>query len=316
MSNPFPYTLDNKRYHTYNYYLRKRFGQKVSKVLIDADFTCPNRDGKCGYGGCLFCSAKGSGDTNLLTHADLLKQYEENKKMTKGKWESSLFIPYFQAFSNTYGPLSKIKGMLKPFIDKSEVAEIAIATRPDCLPEDILNYLEAVNRQKPLSLELGLQTSNDHTAELINRGYDFNTFKNALYALKKRNIRVCVHIINGLPFEDLEMMENTVKDLQNLPFDGIKIHMLHVLKDSPLGLIYRQKPFKLLSKEEYIELTVKQLELLRPEVVIERLTGDPLKDELLAPAFVANKKAVLNGIDKLMQEKDSFQGKSFIAGID
>ena len=294
MENPFIYSFNEKRYHTFNYYLKTRYNTKVSKVILDAGFTCPNRDGSKGTGGCIFCSNKGSGDSNIAFREDILNQYEENKKVMDRKWPNTLYIPYFQSFSNTYGPLNKIKDMLEPFIKMDEVAEIAIATRCDCLEDDTVTYLSEISKIKPLWLELGLQTSNNEVGELLYRKYTFEDFKDALDRLNNTGIKVCVHVMNGLPFEDKEGMLQTVKDINHLPFDGIKIHMLHVLKNTRLGDMYNEKPFELISREDYIELVVKQLELLRPEVVVQRLTGDPIAEDLISPEWVLNKTTILN----------------------
>ena len=309
--NNFKYSLDNKRYHTFNYYLKSHYKQKVAKVIIDGHFSCPNRDGFKGYGGCIFCSENGSGDSNLNISEDVLVQYQENKKVMDRKWTNGLYIPYFQSFSNTYGPLSKIKAMISPFLNMDEVAEISIATRCDCLNDETIDYLNSITNIKPIWIELGLQTSNDLTGELINRCYNFEDFKKSLDKLKQSNIKTCVHIINGLPYETKEDMLKTIKDINHLDFDAIKIHMLHVLKNTKLEKMYKEKPFPILSREEYIELVVKQLELLRPEVVIERLTGDPIKDKLIEPTWILNKTTILNDIDKLMVKLDTYQGKLY-----
>ena len=311
MNNPFVYSFNEKRYHTFNYYLKTRYNGKVAKVILDGGFSCPNRDGTKSTGGCIFCSQKGSGDSNTSIRESVLKQYEENKKVMDRKWPNAYYIPYFQSFSNTYGPLSKIKEMTRPFLSMDEVAELSIATRCDCLNEDIISYLDEISKIKPLWLELGLQTSNDEVGRKLNRCYDFKDFEDALKRLEKTSIKVCVHVMNGLPFEDKESMLKTVKDISHLPFDAIKIHMLHVLKDTKLGQMYEENPFSIISREEYIELVVKQLELLRPEVVIERLTGDPIKEDLLAPSWVLNKTTILNDIDKLMRKLDTYQGKYY-----
>ncbi|MBR5341699.1 MAG: TIGR01212 family radical SAM protein [Erysipelotrichaceae bacterium] len=311
MENPFIYSFNEKRYHTFNYYLKTRYNTKVSKVILDAGFTCPNRDGSKGTGGCIFCSNKGSGDSNIAFREDILNQYEENKKVMDRKWPNTLYIPYFQSFSNTYGPLNKIKDMLEPFIKMDEVAEIAIATRCDCLEDDTVTYLSEISKIKPLWLELGLQTSNNEVGELLYRKYTFEDFKDALDRLNNTGIKVCVHVMNGLPFEDKEGMLQTVKDINHLPFDGIKIHMLHVLKNTRLGDMYNEKPFELISREDYIELVVKQLELLRPEVVVQRLTGDPIAEDLISPEWVLNKTTILNDIDKLMRKNNTWQGKLY-----
>lgn len=311
MNNNFKYSFNEKRYHTFNYYLKTKYNCKVSKVILDAGFTCPNRDGSKGYGGCIFCSEKGSGDSNIALQESLIKQYEENKKVMDNKWPNGLYIPYFQSFSNTYGPLEKIKNMLEPFIHMDEVCEISIATRCDCLENDVIEYLNLLTDIKPIWLELGLQTSNDKTGEYLNRGYNFSDFKDALDRLSKTNIKVCIHVLNGLPHETIDDMLNTVKDIKDLKFDAIKIHMLHVLKNTVLGKQYINEPFNIISREEYIELVVKQLELLRPEVVVERLTGDPIKQDLLAPDWVLNKTTILNDIDKLMRKLDTYQGSEY-----
>lgn len=309
--NNFEYTLDNKRYHTFNYYLKNKYHQKVAKVIIDGHFTCPNRDGKKGFGGCIYCSSNGSGDSNLNIKDDVLTQYNKNKLVMDRKWNNGLYIPYFQSFSNTYGPLDKIQAMLEPFLDKEEVAELAIATRCDCLDEEIVNYLNSITLKKPIWIELGLQTTNYESSKFLNLGYNFDDFKKAIRLLENTNIKVCVHIINGLPYENKEDMLKTIKDINHLKFDSIKIHMLHILKDTPLEKYYKDNPFPILSREEYIEIVVKQLELLKKEVVIERLTGDPIKDELVVPTWVLNKTTILNDIDKLMAKLDTYQGKYY-----
>ena len=309
--NNFEYTLDNKRYHTFNYYLKNKYHQKVAKVIIDGHFTCPNRDGKKAFGGCIYCSSNGSGDSNLNIKDDVLTQYNKNKLVMDRKWNNGLYIPYFQSFSNTYGPLDKIQAMLEPFLDKEEVAELAIATRCDCLDEEIVNYLNSITLKKPIWIELGLQTTNYESSKFLNLGYNFDDFKKAISLLENTNIKVCVHIINGLPYENKEDMLKTIKDINHLKFDSIKIHMLHILKDTPLEKYYKDNPFPILSREEYIEIVVKQLELLKKEVVIERLTGDPIKDELVVPTWVLNKTTILNDIDKLMAKLDTYQGKYY-----
>ena len=309
--NPFLYSFNEKRYHAFNYYLRNRYQRKVAKIILDAGFTCPNRDGTKGFGGCIFCSEKGSGDSNRYSCEDLLKQYAENRKIMERKWPDALYMPYFQAFSNTYGPLDKIRNMLEPFLEMEEVAEIAIATRCDCLSEEVLAYLDAQCARKQIWLELGLQTSSDEVGKKINRQYDFADFQDALLRLEKTQIKTCVHVMNGLPFETREDMLKTIRDISHLPFEGIKIHMLHILKDTVLGHMHEQSPFRLISREQYIELVVRQLEELSPEVVIQRLTGDPIAQDLLAPKWLLNKTTILNDIDKLMRKENVCQGDRY-----
>ena len=309
--NLFKYTLDNKRYHTFNYYLKNKYNCKVAKVIIDGHFTCPNRDGTKGQGGCTYCSLSGSGDSNLVTSKSIIEQYNTNKKIMDKKWKNDLYIPYFQSFSNTYGPLYKIQEMLAPFVDNKEVCEISLATRCDCLKDEVIEYLNSLTNSKTIWLELGLQTSNDKTGEIINRGYTFKEFKEALSKLEKTNIKVCVHIINGLPYEKEEDFIKTIKDINHLNFHAIKIHMLYIIKNTKIAEEYNLKKFNLLTRDEYIDIVVKQLRLLKPEIIIERLTGDPLKDDLIAPNWIINKTTILNDIDKLMLKEDIYQGDQY-----
>jgi len=311
MENKFKYSFNEKRYHTYNYYLKSTYNCKVSKVIIDGHFTCPNRDGTKGLGGCIYCSSLGSGDTNVSIKEDVLTQYEDNKKVMDAKWPNKLYIPYFQSFTNTYGPLQKIKDMISPFLEMDEVCEIAIATRPDSISDECIEYLNSITSIKPITIELGLQTSNDKTAEYINRCHDFNTFKECVDKLSKTNIKVCVHIINGLPNETRDDMIKTIEDINHMNIDAIKIHMLHIVSNTKLESIYKEKPFRLLSRDEYIDIVIKQLRLLKPEVIIERLTGDPVKDDLIEPSWVLNKTTILNDIDKKMRKIDCYQGDNY-----
>lgn len=309
--NNFPYTLDNKRYHTFNYYLKNKYNGKVAKVILDGHFTCPNRDGKKGYGGCTYCSLSGSGDSIISSGKTILEQYYANKEIMDNKWHNDLYIPYFQSFSNTYGSLEKIQAMLNPFINMDEVAEISIATRCDCLEDDVIKYLDSLTKYKPIWLELGLQTSNDITGKRINRGYTFKEFIDALNKLSKTNIKVCVHIINGLPGETKEDCIKTIKDINHLKFDAIKIHMLHIIKNTKLVEDYNTTHFNIMTRDDYIQTVVEQLCLLKPEIVIERLTGDPIKDDLIEPNWVLNKTTILNDIDKLMVKLDCYQGDNY-----
>jgi len=310
MNNPYEYTLDNKRYQTLNYYLKNKYNNKVSKIPLDAGFTCPNRDGSKGYGGCLFCSEAGAGEFTLSS-LNLEKQYQENLKMMHMKWPNSLSIPYFQNYTNTYGPLSKIKSMCECFIDKEEVVAISIATRPDCLDDEKIDYLNSLTSKKDIWLELGLQTSNKKTGELINRGHDFKCLTDCLKKLEKTSIKICIHIINSLPYESKEDMIKTVKDLKGNHFHSIKIHMLHVSSNSNIFSYYKKTNFKLLTLEEYVEVVVKQLELLKADIIVERLTGDPVRELLIAPDWVLNKTNVLNSIDKYMKKHDTYQGRLY-----
>ena len=312
MDNPFPYSLDNKRYHTWNYYLRQKYHTKVFKVALNANFTCPNRDGTCGIGGCTFCSSLGSGDTAGDVTLSLENQYQQILKIMKRKWPDGKPIAYFQAYTNTYAPLDTLKACYEPFIKKEEVLGIAIATRADCLEDEKIEYLASLATQKEIWIELGLQSIHDETMEKLNRGHDFQTFLDCIEKLKKTPLKVCAHIMNSLPGENADMMIETAKELGKLDIDAIKIHMLHVLKQTKMGEDYLKKPFTLLSLSEYVDICIKQLEWLPAPIVIQRLTGDPVKADLIAPEWVLNKTNVLNCIDKEMAKRNTWQGKALI----
>lgn len=306
--NQFKYSLDNKRYHTYNYYLKNKYHQKVAKVALNADFTCPNRDGSKGYGGCIFCSSSGSGDYAGNVHDHLEKQFQTISQIMKRKWPECAYIAYFQANTNTYGPLDKIKKMIQPFLEKEDVKGIALATRPDCLSEEIIRYLSEVNQTKDVYIELGLQTIHDQTSNLINRGHTYQEFLDGLALCRQYNLEVCVHIINGLPFETKEMMIETAKTLGQLDIQALKIHMLFVVKNTKLQQMYENHEFEMLTRQEYIDIVVEQLRYINPEIVLERLTGDGKIDDLIAPMWSIKKVTILNDIDKQMKERDIYQG--------
>ncbi len=306
--NQFKYSLDNKRYHTYNYYLKNKYHQKVAKVALNADFTCPNRDGSKGYGGCIFCSSSGSGDYAGNVHDHLEKQFQTISQIMKRKWPECAYIAYFQANTNTYGPLDKIKKMIQPFLEKEDVKGIALATRPDCLSEEIVYYLSEVNQTKDVYIELGLQTIHDETSKLINRGHTYQEFLDGLALCRQYNLEVCVHIINGLPFETKEMMIETAKTLGQLDIQALKIHMLFVVKNTKLQQMYENHEFEMLTRQEYIDIVVEQLRYINPEIILERLTGDGKIDDLIAPMWSIKKVTILNDIDKQMKERDIYQG--------
>ena len=306
--NLFKYSDDNKRYHTFNYYLKNKYQSKVAKVSLNAGFTCPNRDGTKGTGGCIFCSSTGSGDFAGNIQDSLEIQFSNVSLLLQNKWPNCKYIAYFQANTHTYGPLKKIKACIEPFINKKNVVAISIATRPDCLETDVLNYLAEVNNRCDLWVELGLQTIHDQTGELINRGHNYQDFLDGLNKLRKLKINVCVHIINGLPGETYEMMLETAKAVGQLDIQALKIHMLYVIEKTKLHQLYLQQPFKILSRDEYIDLVVKQLSYIPENIVIERLTGDGNISDLVAPLWSIRKVTILNDIDKLMVAKDYYQG--------
>lgn len=309
MQNPFQYTDNNKRYNTLDYFYKNKFGKKVCKISLNAGFTCPNKDGTKGYGGCIYCSKLGSGDFAGNKEKDLITQFNEVKEIMKKKWPDALYIGYFQANTNTYAKTEVLKQKYEPILELENVIGLNIATRPDAITEDCLDYLEELSTRTYLTVELGLQTIHEKTTKLINRGHDLECFTNMVKELRKRNINVVVHIINGLPYETKEMMLETVEYLNKLDIQGIKIHMLHIIKDTRLANLYNQEKFHILTKEEYIDIVIEQLERLRPEIIINRITGDPVKEDLIEPTWLLKKFCVLNDIDKEMVKRNSYQGK-------
>lgn len=304
----FKYAFDNKRYHTWNYYLRSNFGEKVFKVSINAGFSCPNIDGTVAYGGCTYCSKQGSGDFAGNPNDNLIKQFEDIKEMMHKKWHNAKYIGYFQAFTNTHAPVSVLKEKYETILNLDDVIGLSISTRPDCLPDDVLEYLSELNKKTNLWVELGLQTIHDETSKIINRGHDYNTFLEGVEKLKKHNIKTVVHIINGLPGEDYNMMMETAKAVADLGVHGIKIHLLHVLKETPMENMLKKGMFNLMEKDDYINLVCDQLEIIPPEMVVHRLTGDGKRDEIVGPMWSLKKWEVLNSIDDTMRERDSYQG--------
>ena len=302
----FKNTLDNKRYHTLNYFFKKKFGQKVFKVPLDINSTCPNQIN----GGCIYCSNKSvaSISDNSL---DILEQFENGRKIMEQKWPDSLYIPYFQSGTNTYNDKNLVKGYVDKLLMIPKVVGIDIATRPDCLSDEWLDYLEDLNKKTFLIVELGLQSSNDNTLRFINRGHDSKTFKDAVDKLHERNIFVVAHIINGLPYETKEDMINTIKFVNDCKVDGIKIHMLYIAKNTPLASLYEKNRFHILTREEYIDIVCSQLRLLNEDIVVMRITGDPILNELVAPEWLIKKFMVLNGIDQEMVKRNIYQGDLF-----
>ena len=309
MENVFKYSDNNKRYHTLDYYYKHKFNSKVCKISLNAGFSCPNLDGTVGYGGCIYCSKSGSGEFGGNIKDSLKKQFMEVKKIYDKKWPNAKYIAYFQARTNTYAQVDKLKEIYEEVLTYNNVIGINIATRPDSISDECLDYLEELSKKTYLTIELGLQTINEKTSKLINRCHSLECFNDMVKHLRKRNINVVVHIINGLPYETKEDMLNTVKYLNNLDIQGIKIHMLSIIKDTPLEKMYKEDKFKVLTKEEYIDIVINQLELLRPEIVINRITGDPKLDELVEPYWLVKKFCVLNDIDKEMVKRDTYQGK-------
>lgn len=298
--NRFINSSDNKRYHTLNFYYKKAFNARVSKISLDAHFTCPNIDGKVGYGGCIYCK-------QIPLEEDLLTQFAQQKEMINKKWPNSKYIGFFQANTNTYAPLDILKEKYELILKQPNVIGLSISTRPDAISDEVLDYLEELNKRTYLTMELGLQTIHGSTAKLTNRCHTLECFAGMVTKLRNRNINIVVHIINGLPYETKEMMIETVKFLSKLDIQGLKIHMLHIVKDTPLETLYNKQPFHILSKEEYIDIVCDQLEILPARIVIHRLTGDPFKQELVAPEWVLKKVSVLNGIDEELARRQTYQ---------
>ncbi len=310
MKNPYPLTEDNKRYQTWNYYTKTHYGTRLYKVPIDAGFTCPNRDGRVSFGGCVFCGG-GSNSFPDISGIDLYAQYQERRKVFTNKWPEGRPLAYFQSYTNTYAPLDYLKKIYGPFIDDPEIVGLVIATRSDCLPDDIIDYLAGLTEKKEIWLELGLQSIHDTSLKEMNRGHDYESFVSCLERIKDKGFKISVHIINGWPSETKEMMIETAKAVGRMPVEAVKIHMLHVLKDTVLADRYIREPFHLLSKEEYTEICAEQLTYLRPDMVIERITGDGLPDQLIEPMWTVKKISVINDIDKIMVRNDWWEGKYY-----
>lgn len=304
----FKYSDSNKRYHTLDYFYKHKFHNKVFKVSLNAGFTCPNIDGTKGYGGCIYCSSLGSGEFAGNKSDDLITQFNEVKNMISKKWPNSLYIGYFQANTNTYAPVEVLKEKYETILKLDNVVGLNIATRPDTISDECIEYLSELNKRTYLTIELGLQTIHEETSKLINRCHSLDCFTEMVNKLRKNSINVVVHIINGLPFETKEMMIETVKYLNSLDIQGIKIHMLSILRNTSLEKLYYKTNFHVLTKDEYVDIVCDQLEYLRPEIVINRITGDPKKEDLVEPNWLIKKFCVLNEIDKEMVKRNSYQG--------
>ena len=301
--------LNNKRYYTLDSFYKEIFGSKIAKISLNCNFTCPNRDGTKGVGGCIYCSNLKSGEYAGDIHDDVVTQFNKVKEIMLNKWKNCKFIGYFQAGTNTYAPVEVLKERFEPILKIQDVVGLSIATRPDSITDECLDYLTDLNKRTFLTVELGLQTIHDKTSKLINRCHTLEEFESMVKKLRERKINVVVHIINGLPYETKEMMLETVKYLNNQDIQGIKIHMLHVLKNTRLAELYEKEKFPILTKDEYIDIVVNQLELLRSDIVINRITGDPKVEDLSEPTWLVKKFVVLNDIDKELKKRDTYQGK-------
>lgn len=304
-------TFTNNRYYSLNDYIQNRFGEKLYKLTLNGGCTCPNRDGTLGHRGCIFCSEGGSGEFAASPSLSILEQLEDGKKRLEGKRPVKRYIAYFQAYTNTYGPLERLRSMFTEAIEHPEVAVLSIATRPDCLGPEVLALLEELRQKKPVWVELGLQTVHESTAAFIRRGYPLPVFDKAMEQLHARGLETVVHTILGLPGETPEMMLDTIRYVNDTKAAGIKLQLLHILKRTDLADYYARTGFPVLTMEEYVDLTVRCLEICRPDLVIHRLTGDGPKDLLIAPLWSQAKRQVLNTIQKELKLRNTWQGRLY-----
>lgn len=301
----------DKPYHSLDYELKTRFGEKVYRLTLNGGMSCPNRDGHIGYGGCIFCSSGGSGEFAADPGLSIRHQIEEGKKMLAGKRPVHKYIAYFQAFTNTYGPVEYLRSIFTEAISCPEIAVLSIATRPDCLPPEVIELLAELSQIKPVWVELGLQTIHEDTAAFIRRGYPLSVYEDAVQRLRAAGIEVITHVILGLPGEDLDRMLDTIRYLNTRDIQGIKLQLLHILKGTDLAVLYEQGAFSVLTQEEYIHTILSCVELLRPDIVVHRLTGDGPKDLLIAPTWSSAKRQVLNSVHRAFRLNDTWQGRLY-----
>lgn len=300
--------MEKERYNHLNSYLKNKFGQRTLKICVDGGFTCPNRDGKKGYGGCIFCGERGSGEH--LKNIDISAQVKKHLESYRGQ-RAEKFIVYFQNFTNTYDSIDNLRKKYTSALVDDRIVGIAIATRPDCIDEDIVKLLSEFTDKYYVSVELGLQTSNDETGILLNRGYTSSDFTTAVKLLNKYNIDVIAHIMIGLPNEDKKDIENTVKFVNNHKIQGLKIHSTYIISNTKLEDMYKNNEYSPISLEYYLDSLCYVLTHINPNIIIHRISGDAPKDLLVAPSWNSHKKLVLNGIDKILREKDLYQGMYF-----
>ena len=297
-----------KRYRVFSEYLKEEYGGRVHKISVDAGFSCPNRALDRAGAGCLFCDPGGSGAVGIDRALSVAEQLEQGKEVMVRKYKAKRFIAYFQPFSNTFAPVPRLRALYDEALAVSGIVGLAVGTRPDCLPDDVLDLLTEYHRRTDFWLEIGVQSRHDATLDFLRRGHDYAAFLKAYAGAKARGLKVCVHVILGLPGEDRAAMLATADEMARLRVDGIKIHLLHVLKGTPLGGLYEEGKIAVLEQEEYVGLAVDFLERLHPETFIHRLTGDGPRDLLLAPLWSLKKWEVLNAIDAELERRDTRQG--------
>jgi len=298
-----------QRYNDFNTYLKNIFGCRVQKITIDAGLSCPNRDGTISTAGCIYCNVRGSGTGAHTKGLSVIDQIVAAKKALSKRYKAKKFIAYFQSFTNTYGPITTLKNLYEQALSVEDVVGISIGTRPDCVDEPILDLIQGYTDNYLVWIEYGLQSANDFTLALINRGHDFNCFKTAVEATKNRGINICAHVILGLPHEKKVHMLQTARAVADMGIDGIKLHLLYVVKGTKLDHLYRKKRYRCLEQNEYIDIVCDFLERIPKHVVIQRLTGDPHPDELVAPEWSLKKTETISLIRKTLEKRDSWQGK-------
>jgi radical SAM protein (TIGR01212 family) len=300
-----------KRYHDLNTYLRSIFGYRVQKITVDAGLTCPNRDGTISRGGCIYCNIRGSGTGAYAKGLSVTQQLINGKKSLSKRYKAKKFIAYFQSFSNTYAPLQVLKRLYDEALNVDDIVGLSIGTRPDCVDEAVLDLLQQYAERFLIWIEYGLQSARDATLAFINRGHDVQCFKDAVEKTKNRGIKICAHVILGLPHETRQDMLHTAATIARLGIDGVKLHLLYVVKGTPLEILYRKGEFKCLEQPAYVDLVCDFLERIPAEMVIQRLTGDPHRKELVAPGWALKKAETLNLIRQTLEKRDSWQGKYF-----
>ncbi len=303
---------NQKPYYSLDFYLKQTYGEKIYRLALNGGMNCPNRDGMVGTGGCIFCSAGGSGDFAASHLLSITEQIEQEKKKIQKKRHCNHYIAYFQAYTNTYAPVETLRLLFTEAISHPDIVILSIATRPDCLGKPVLDLLEELNQIKPVWVELGLQTMHNKTADFIHRGYPLFVYEDAVMQLKKRHLTVITHIILGLPYETNADMLSTISYLNQIGCDGIKLQLLHILRGTQLAELYQKQLFSVLTQEEYLSILIQCIEQLSPDIVIHRVTGDGPKDLLLAPLWSQNKRGVLNSLHREMKLRGAYQGRSLL----
>jgi len=301
----------DKRYNDFNSYLRSLFGCRVQKITVDAGLSCPNRDGTVSTGGCIFCNARGSGTGAFSRGLTITEQVAQGKKFLARRYKAKKFLVYFQSFSNTYAPVDKLKMLYDEALDDEDVVGLSIGTRPDCVDRPVLELLQEYAGRRLIWIEYGLQSASDKTLEFINRGHDVRSFENAVKATSNRGIKICAHVIIGLPGETRKDILNTAGAISDLGIDGVKLHLLYVVKGTPLEALYRKGDYRCLEQQEYVDLVCDFLEHIPPQMVIQRLTGDPHPEELAAPQWARKKTDTLGKIRETLEKRNSWQGLKY-----